>query len=266
MSRQSAHLRFRDCWIKGETLFGTFLKTPTLHATETLGSVGFDFVVVDQEHAPIGKEVTDQILMAARASGIAGIVRVPDASAASILSALDCGAAGVLVPHVDSPAKARAVAAACRYHGGARGYSNSTRAGGYGALSIGDHVAAQDAAVAVIAMIEDPQAIDSIAQIASVDGIDGFFIGRGDLTVAYGLGPDAAQRVNAATSDIIKAASKVGKPTCVMAANAVDAAEMSAKGVSAFILSSDQGFLRQAASSALAEMQAYIQLKDKTDV
>ena len=79
-----------------EHLIGTFVKTPTTHATEILGALGFDFVVIDEEHAPFDRMATDTALLAARAAGTAALVRVQ--SATSILSVLDCGATGVLVP------------------------------------------------------------------------------------------------------------------------------------------------------------------------
>jgi len=104
---------FRRRFLTGEVLLGTFLKTPTGHATEVLGHVGFDFVVIDQEHAPFDRGTIDLALLAARAAGIAGIVRVAEPTAAKLLAVLDDGAAGVLVPHVSSPGKARDVVAAC---------------------------------------------------------------------------------------------------------------------------------------------------------
>ena len=90
-----------------EYLLGTFVKTPTTHATEILGMLGFDFVIIDQEHAPIDRGAIDVMVLAARASNTAGIVRVGDPGEANILSVLDCGASGIFVPHVDSPGKAR---------------------------------------------------------------------------------------------------------------------------------------------------------------
>ena len=112
-----AYTDFRRRLKAREHLLGTFIKTPTTHATEILGMLGFDFVVIDQEHAPFGPNVIDVMVLAARASNIAGIVRIGDAGEANILSVLDCGAAGILVPHVAGAAKAREVAAACRYRG-----------------------------------------------------------------------------------------------------------------------------------------------------
>jgi len=242
---------FRARFACGEHLFGTFLKTPTTHASEILGSVGFDFVVIDEEHAPFNRETTDRMLLACRASGIAGIVRVQGPEAPFILSVLDCGAAGVLVPHVDSAAKAMAVVEACRYMIGSRGFSNTTRAGGFGKASIEEHVVAQDRSITVIAMIEDPHAIDVVDEILAVDGIDGAFIGRGDLMVAYRQSGSGPQQVRDATDKILAAARKAGKPVCILASSLEDAAELTGKGASAFILSSDQGLMRQAAIQAL---------------
>ena len=186
-----------------EHLIGTFVKTPTTHATEILGALGFDFVVIDEEHAPFDRMATDAALLAARAAGTAALVRVQ--SATSILSVLDCGATGVLVPHVASAARAREVAATCRYQGGRRGYSGSPRHAGYGATGMWKTVEAADAATTVIAQIEDPEALDEIDAIAAVDGIDALFIGRGDLAVALGAKSSDAPEVRSAVERIGKA-------------------------------------------------------------
>ena len=245
--------QFRQRLIAGEPLVGTFIKTPTSHSTEILGDLGFDFVVIDQEHAPFDRVATDQVLLGARAAGTAGLVRVPSAAPEAILGALDDGAIGVLVPHVDSVARARDFVAACRYRGGKRGFSNSPRAGRYGGLAMWPHVDAQDAQVAVVAMIEDPQALEVIDAIAAVEGLDAFFIGRGDLTVALGAAQADAPEIRAAVERIARAGRAAGKGVCAMVGSAAEAGWMRALGVTAFIVSTDQGFMRQAAAKALAE-------------
>ncbi len=244
---------FRRRFSAGEQLVGTFIKTPTSHAIEILGDLGFDFVVIDEEHAPFNRESIDLALLAAKASGTAGIVRVPDSGPAGILSALDCGATGVLVPHVATVEIARSVAAASRYRGGNRGYSGSTRAGRYGGASVWTTVDAADTQTAVIAMIEDPQAIENIDAIVAVDGIDGVFIGRGDLTVAYGAPSNTAPVIQDSVERITKAARAAGKPVCVMVNSADEAEGFRQLGASAFIVSSDQGFMRRAAAQALKD-------------
>lgn len=244
---------FRQRFAAAERLVGTFIKTPTPHAIEILGDLGFDFVVLDEEHAPFDRESIDIALLAARASGTAGIVRVAEASAARILSALDCGATGVLVPHVATVEIARGIAAASRYRGGTRGYSGSPRAGRYGASPVWKTVEAADAQTTVIAMIEDPQAVENIEAIVRVDGVDGFFIGRGDLTVAFGAPSNTAPVIQSAVERITGAARAAGKPVCVMVNSAQEANGFQRLGASAFIVSSDQGFMRRAAAQALED-------------
>jgi len=234
-------------------LVGAFIKTPTTHATEIFGALGYDFVVIDEEHAPFDRAATDMVILAARASNVASIVRVSSDDPAKILSCLDCGATGVLVPHVFSVEKARAIAAAARYHGGRRGYSGSARAGGYGATPMWDLVEEQDASACVIAMIEDPEALDRIDEIAAVEGVHGLFIGRGDLTVSLAVKSSADPKVQDAVKRIIAASKRAKKPVCVMVGSATEAKDFADLGASAFIISSDQGQMRRAASQTFGD-------------
>jgi len=236
-----------------EHVLGTFIKTPTTHATEILGLLGFDFVVFDQEHAPLGHAAIDTMVLAARASNIAGIVRVGDPGEANILSMLDCGATGVLVPHVATAEKARHIAAACRYRGGTRGFANTTRAGRFGDVSFAEHIAAQDAQVACIAMIEDLAVLNEIDAIASVDGIDAFFIGRGDLTAAIGAPAMTSPETQRIVEPIMAAARRAGMPVIMLCPDRADALAMAKLGATAFMVSSDHGFLKQAAKQALEQ-------------
>ena len=239
-----------------EHLLGTFIKTPTSHATEILGLLGFDFVVFDQEHAALGREALDVMVLAARASNIAGIVRVGEPTDANILSVLDCGAAGILVPHVDTAEKAEAIAAASRYRGGRRGFANTTRAGEFGGLSFSEHMDRQDFEVCCIAMIEDVQALDQIDRIVRVDGIDAIFIGRGDLTATLGAPSMTSSETQRVVEPIMAAAREVGMPIIMLCPDRKDAATMHALGATAFMVSSDHGFMRSAAISALKEFAA----------
>ena len=241
-------LRFRERLLAGERLIGSFLKTPTPHATEILGSVGFDFVVVDEEHAPFDRGATDMILLGARAAGIDALVRVRSFEAAEILSALDCGASGVLVPHVASVARAKEVVAACRYRNGTRGFSPSGRAGNYGSAGLWGHIDSQDATTAVIAMIEDREAVEQIDEIVNVAGLDAVFIGRGDLAVALGAPSLADAGLRAAVAKIMTAAKAAGKPICVMVGQTDDIPELETQGATAFINNSDQGLMKRMAA------------------
>lgn len=239
---------FRSRFLAGEPLLGTFLKTPAYQLVEIIGSTGFDFAVIDEEHAPFNRETIDAMIMAARASNIACFVRVPSSAPAAMLSVLDCGATGVFVPHVRTAAIAREVVSACRYSGGTRGYSPSGRAGGYGNVRLGEHTSRQDAQTTVIAMIEDPDALDVIDEIMAVDGIDGIFVGRGDLTVALGAANSNEPVVTDAVARILEAAKTAGKPAVVMVADTDELGTYTPMGVASFIVGSDQVLMKRSAT------------------
>lgn len=255
MTTQPAHLTFRERLSAGEMQIGTFIKTPTGHATEILGGLGFDFVVLDTEHGPLGRESIDQILLATRAAGIAGIVRVQSSAGPEMLSALDCGAAGVLVPHVKSAEMARDIVGKCRFRGGHRGFSNTTRAGNYGGTGMWDYVNECDSLTTVIGMIEDPEAVDCIEEIVAVDGLDAVFIGRGDLMVAYEAQSPMADELVNGTKKVIDAAKAAGKPVLTVTVGGKDTEMLKALGVTGFMVSSDQGFMRQAAAATLKDLR-----------
>jgi staphyloferrin B biosynthesis citrate synthase len=244
---------FRERLLAPEPLIGTFLKTPTSHAAEIVSDLGFDFVVIDQEHAPFDRTTTDVALLAARALGTPALVRVsgPDA----ILSVLDCGATGVLVPHVANAAYAREIAALCRYRSGKRGFATSTRAGRYTAVPMWRHIADSDANTVFVAQIEDVGALDDLDAIAAIEGVDSLFIGRGDLTAAFGDQAKDPPAVRKAVERISEAARRAQKPISVYVGTAAEATWLRELGASAFILSSDQGFLRQAAAKGLSQLR-----------
>ncbi|MDV4145374.1 HpcH/HpaI aldolase family protein [Shimia sp. FJ5] len=250
---------FRDRFIAKELLFGTFLKVPATMPAEILGSVGYDFVVIDEEHAPFNRETTDRIILACRASGLASIVRVQSGAPETILSVLDCGADGVLVPHVRDAETARAIVAAGRYAGGKRGFAPTTRAGDFGNAGQAEHMKSEDKRVTLIAMIEDPEAVEAIDDILAVEGLDGVFIGRGDLAAAYAGDDDVATKLRDATDRVHQAAKAAKRPVAILPGGPQDAAIQRKAGSTAFILSSDQGFLRAAASGALASMTDAVQ-------
>jgi staphyloferrin B biosynthesis citrate synthase len=240
--------QFRSRIARRDHVLGTFIKTPISHPVEIIGQVGFDFVLIDQEHSPFDRMSVDIACLAARAWNTAAVVRVAEATPANILSVLDCGATGIMVPHVDTPEKAAVIAASCRYRKGSRGFANTTRAGSFGSASFEDHMAAQDAEVTCIAMIEDVQALTYLPAIAAIEGIDAFFIGRGDLTAALGV-----DRMNEAVKVITSAARVANMPTMALVSSKEDAKAMAALGVSAFVYSNDHNLLRMAAIQALRD-------------
>ncbi len=250
---------FRNRLINREPLIGTFMKFPGPHATEILGSVGYDFVMLDEEHAPWTRDQLGMGLLAARAFGTAGLVRISRPDAASVLSALDDGAIGVMVPHVSSADKAREVASWARYKGGARG-SGVGRAGDYGGrivAGIDAYYEAADALTTVIAMIEDREAVERIDEITSVEGIDAFFLGRGDLGLSLSNATGPAPTLDEAVMVVAESVLKSGKALSAVSPNLAsdDAKQMKDLGVTALMVGSDQGFMRSSATAQLAHFE-----------
>jgi len=235
----------------GQPVLGTFVKTPHPHIVEVLATSGLDCVCLDAEHAPFDRGDIDRCILAARATTIPVLVRTASSEPQEILNALDCGADGVVVPHVRSAADARAVAACAHYGVGGslprRGYAGSSRAAGYGGSSIPQHLSSSAGKTVVVAQIEDLEALDCIEEIAAVDGIDVLFIGRIDLTVALGCGSPDDPRVVAAVDQILSAAIRAGRPAGMFTPRAEDVPDWRKKGAAFFLLGSDHGYIRSGA-------------------
>ena len=256
MTAFNPHNNFRQKLLSGECLIGTFVKTPSMMVAEVLASTDLDVVCFDAEHSPFDRRDIDSCLMAFRAEQKPALVRVASSAADQILNALDCGATGVVIPHVDSPEKALACATAARYGRVGRGYAGSTRSAGYGAASVAENISLNQLETTVIAQIEDLAALDHIEEISAQEGIDCLFIGMMDLTVA--LGAQAAT-----DSVVIEAAEKI----CIAAqANnrklgifvpSIDSIEFwRDRGVTLFLMSSDHSFIKQGARKLVEEARA----------
>jgi 2-keto-3-deoxy-L-rhamnonate aldolase RhmA len=245
---------FRKRLLNREPLIGTFCKTPTSHAAEILGSIGYDFVMFDEEHSPWTRQTLDVGFLGARAFGTAGLVRIARPDASSILSVLDDGAIGVMVPHVASAEKARDIASWARYRGGTRG-SGVGRGGDYGGKPIDAHYALADATTTVIAMIEDREALEHIDEITAVAGIDAFFLGRGDLGLSLSNAKGPVPTVDEAVRIVAKSVLEHGKILCAVTTNmgSDDAKKMLDLGVTAMIVGNDQFFMRSGAAAQLAQ-------------
>jgi staphyloferrin B biosynthesis citrate synthase len=245
---------FRKRLLNREPLIGTFCKTPTSHAAEILGSIGYDFVMFDEEHAPWTRQTLEVGFLGARAFGTAGLVRIARPDASSILSVLDDGAIGVMVPHVATAEKARDIASWARYRGGTRG-SGVGRGGDYGGRPIGEHYDFADATTTVIAMIEDREALEQIDDITAVEGIDAFFLGRGDLGLSLSNATGPAPTVDEAVRIVAKSVLENGKILCAVTTSMTsdDAKQLIDLGVTAMIVGNDQFFIRSGAAAQLAQ-------------
>lgn len=225
---------------------GTFVKTASPHVIEVLGVSGLDFALVDAEHGPFDRGMVDLMVMAGRAASLPVVIRVPDDHHATLLSALDVGAAGLLVPHVDSVEQAAGIVRNTRFALGERGYSGSPRYAGYGSLGRDEALKRGDRAI-VLCQIESAAAVEACEAIAALPGIDGVFIGRSDLSLSMGETSVAAPAVVAATHRIIAAGVAAGKLVGMFVGSLAEAASFATLGANWFVVGSDQSLLRQGA-------------------
>lgn len=187
---------------------------------ELLARAGFDAIVFDTEHGPLGPESLNLLIPAARAAGIIPVVRVRTNDPTLVGAALDVGAAGVLVPQIDSAAgAARAVTAGRFGAGGHRGSNPYVRAAGYRATA--EWFARANGESAMIVMVEGEAGIAALPSILATPSLDGIFIGPFDLAQALGVPgniehPRVIERIEA----IVAAASARGIATGVFAPTA----------------------------------------------
>lgn len=252
-------MSFRERLRAGDLLAGTWVKTPHPHVVEVLSFTSLDVLVLDAEHAPFDRGSLDQCIMAARAGRKPVLVRPPSSAPEQILNALDLGADGVILPHIRDAIEANYAVHACHYRPGgnnatSRGYAGSSRAAGYTTKGMARH---REAAknVVVIAQIEDVEGVDNIEAIAAVEGIDALFIGRADLTIAYGAETPDDDVVVEAVDRIVAAGKAAGRTTGMFLGRAGDVPIWRDKGSSLFILGSDQEFLLQGAARLAAAVR-----------
>jgi len=234
---------FRQRLLNREKMVGTFQKTPSSMVSEVLGLTELDAVCLDAEHCPFGRMELDSCIFALRASNMPSLVRVPCSSESEILNALDCGATGIIAPHICSAEDARKIAKAAHFGRGGRGYAGSTRAAAYTTKKMPEHMTDSAASTTVIIQIEDVEAVEVIEEIAAVDGIDCLFIGRIDLTVALGAKTPKDPNVIEAVQKVCTAAKQVQKPVGMFVGDHAEIPGWIELGASFFLLASDHNFI-----------------------
>ncbi len=239
---------FRKHLAEGGRVVGTFIRTPSAIVAEVLSKSDLDVFCIDTEHAPFGRLEVDHCIGALRAADRPSLVRVADDSPTEIRSALDCGATGVLVPHVTSAAQAKAIVRAAHFGDRGRGFSGATRAADYTTKSMAGHLRDSRDRTTVVVQIEDIAALENVGEIASVDGVDAIFVGRVDLAVAMQKSV-MDKDVIAAVRDICKAGSAAGTTVGMFTPDLGEIDDWRDRGASLFLLGSDQSMILQGANS-----------------
>ena len=185
----------------------------TVDIATIAGTCGFDWLFIDTEHNSMSIDTACQIAMAAIATGVTPIVRVPGPQHYHCARALDNGALGVVVPHVDTADEAQAVANACKYPPlGHRSIAGNMPGLGFEGVPVGEATRRMNDETLVVVMLESPRAIDNADEIAAVDGIDALLVGTNDLCAEMGIHGDFGNaRVQQAYETVIAACARHGK-------------------------------------------------------
>ena len=195
-------------------------------AAEIAGASGFDWVMLDGEHSPIGLESTASLLRALAAYPTTPVVRVPALDPVRIKQVLDLGAQNILVPMVDTAEQAELAARSVRYPPeGIRGVGSAlARASRWNAVP--EYLQRAGETISLTVQIESAEAVSHAADIAAVDGVDAVFVGPADLAASLGvLGQQTHPEVLAAVRETFAAVKAAGK---FVGVNAFDHAQAQA--------------------------------------
>jgi 4-hydroxy-2-oxoheptanedioate aldolase len=180
---------------------------------ELAGKIGFDVVWFDMEHRAHSFEMVDRVSAACRASGVDLMVRLRNTGYTAAMRALEFGANGIMAPHCRSVQDAKQWVDWTKFPPlGKRGFDGAGADADYGLTGPHDYIQHANRETFVVVQIEDREAIDSIEAIASVEGLDGFFVGPADLSISYGVPMQREHaRVQAALDRVAEACVKSGK-------------------------------------------------------
>ncbi len=173
----------------GGVAYGVNLAWPCPDLIEFFGHLGFEWVFIDAEHGIIGRESCADLVRACHVTGMTPVVRVPENNVGTILGYLETGALGIIVPHINTAADARAAVDAVKYAPiGRRGAGSTTRAANYGLTQTpSEYFHQANEAVLVSALVEEIEGVNNLAEILAVEGVDIVGIGPGDLSMSMGL-------------------------------------------------------------------------------
>ncbi|WP_250508329.1 MULTISPECIES: 4-hydroxy-2-oxoheptanedioate aldolase [unclassified Caballeronia] len=252
--------RFKRCLFDGIPQFGLWAAFADGYVTEALASTGFDWLLIDIEHAPNDLRSTLAQLQAMAPYRSHAVVRPVRSDTALIKQLLDIGAQTLLLPMIDTPEQAREAVAATRYppHG-VRGVGAALgRASRWNRVP--DYLSTAADEICVLLQVETTTGLRNLTEIAAVEGVDGVFFGPADLSASMGLlGKAGAESVRKAIRDGIASVRQAGKAAGVLAPDEAYAREYLAAGATFVAIGTDVNLLTGAANSLLA---VYKDVKD----
>ena len=246
---------FKQAIREGRPQIGLWSSLCSNLAAEVIAGSGFDWILVDTEHAPNELPMVFSQLQALAGGTAAPVVRPAWNDMVLMKRLLDIGAQNLLIPYVQTAEEARAAVASTRYPPqGVRGVAVSARGSRYGRMK--DYYQRIDAEICVIVQIETQRALENIEAIAAVDGIDGLFIGPSDLAADLGhLGETSHSEVRAAIENALNRIRKTGKASGILAPIEADARHWLSLGCVVLAVGSDIGLLARQSEELAAKFK-----------
>ncbi len=235
---------FKRDLLAGKRLIGLWSSLASPITIEVLGLAGFDWLLLDGEHSPNDVATFIPQLMALKDSRSAPVVRPSSNNEIEIKRLLDAGFYNFLIPFVESEEQARRAVAATRYPPqGIRGVAVSQRSNRYG--TVPDYLKGINEQICVLVQIESRRGMEAVRDIASVDGVDGVFIGPSDLAAALGhLGNPKHPEVQDAIRSLFADVKSCGKPSGILTPVEEDARRYLEWGATFVAVGSDLGLFR----------------------
>jgi 4-hydroxy-2-oxoheptanedioate aldolase len=248
--------RFKHAIREGRQQIGLWCSLPGGFAAELLAGSGFDWLLLDTEHSPGDPLTVLEQLQAVAPYDVSPIVRPASNDTVLIKRFLDMGAQTLLVPYVQSAQEARAAVAAMHYAPqGVRGVAGTTRATRFGRVE-GYHKRASEE-LCLLVQVETQESLNALEDIAAVDGVDGVFVGPGDLAASLGYpGQLMHPAVVAAVEDAIKRILACGKPAGILTPDNAFAARCIELGTVFTAVGSDLGVLARGTEKLAAQFKA----------
>jgi 4-hydroxy-2-oxoheptanedioate aldolase len=246
---------FKQAIREGRPQIGLWASLCSNVASEVIASAGFDWILIDTEHAPNELPMVFSQLQALVGGTAAPVVRPAWNDLVLVKRLLDVGAQNLLIPYVQTAEEARAAVAATRYPPqGIRGVAVTHRANRFGRVK--DYFKRANEEICVLVQIETRLALQNIEAIAAVEGVDGLFIGPSDLAAALGrLGETNHPEVRAAIEDALKRIRKAGKAPGILAPVEADARHWLSHGCVVLAVGSDIGLLARQSEELAAKFK-----------
>jgi len=237
---------FRRALLGRERLIGLWASLASPISTELLGYSGFDWLLLDGEHAPNDIQTLMLQLMALKDSPSAAVVRPQWAEPILLKRLLDLGVYNFLMPFVESAEQARDAVAATRYPPrGIRGIAVAQRSNQYGYVP--DYFQRVDDNICVLVQIESRPGVEAVEEIVAVEGVDGLFIGPSDLSASLGhFGTPNHPEVQAAIRRVLDCANAHGKPVGILTGVEEEARRYLEMGMTCVAVGMDVVLLRNA--------------------